>query len=85
MTEPAATPRQPFAITPARFRTLYGRLAAVLFALCVVLGALYTAWMSHTSQLYLQEVNQKLNLNHRLQQARRARVWRSILARSRLM
>jgi len=28
-----------------------------------VLGILYTAWMIRTSQLYLQEADQKLNLN----------------------
>lgn len=45
------------------FRTLYGKLAAILFGLFLLLGLLYTAWMIRTSQLYLQEVNQKLNLN----------------------
>jgi len=44
-------------------RTLYGTLAAILFALFLLIGLLYTAWMIRTSQLYLQEVNQKLNLN----------------------
>jgi signal transduction histidine kinase len=43
--------------------TLYGKLAAVLFGLFLLLGALHTAWMVRASQLYLQEVNQKLNLN----------------------
>ena len=43
------------------FRTLYGKLAAVLFGLVLLLGVLYTIWMVRTSQLYLQEVNQKLN------------------------
>ena len=48
---------------PALFPTLYGKLAAILFGLCLVLGILYTAWMIRTSQLYLQEADQKLNLN----------------------
>jgi signal transduction histidine kinase len=45
------------------FRTLYGKLATVLFGLFLLLGLLYTAWVFRTSQLYLQEVNQKLNVN----------------------
>ena len=48
---------------PSIFRTLYGKLAAILFGLFMLLGLLYTVWMIRTSQLYLQEVNQKLNLN----------------------
>ncbi|HXG86880.1 MAG TPA: HAMP domain-containing sensor histidine kinase [Vicinamibacterales bacterium] len=48
---------------PALFRTLYGKLAAILFGLCLLLGILYTAWMIRTSQLYLQEVDQQLNVN----------------------
>lgn len=48
---------------PALIPTLYGKLAAILFGLCLVLGILYTAWMIRTSQLYLQESDQKLNLN----------------------
>ncbi len=44
-------------------QTLYGKLAAILFGLFLLIGLLYTAWMIRTSQLYLQEVNQKLNLN----------------------
>lgn len=45
------------------FTTLYGKLAAILFGLFLLLGLLYTAWMIRTSQLYLQEVTQKLNVN----------------------
>ena len=48
---------------PALIPTLYGKLAAILFGLCLVLGILYTAWMIRTSQRYLQEADQKLNLN----------------------
>ncbi|MBA3641200.1 MAG: cache domain-containing protein, partial [Acidobacteria bacterium] len=43
--------------------TLYGKLATILFGLFLLLGLLYTAWIIRTSQFYLQEVNQKLNLN----------------------
>ncbi len=45
------------------FRTLYGKLAALLLGLFLLLGLLYTAWIIRTSRLYLQEVNQKLNVN----------------------
>jgi signal transduction histidine kinase len=45
------------------FRTLYGRVAAVIFGVFLLVGLLYTLWMIRTSQLYLQEVNQKLNVN----------------------
>jgi signal transduction histidine kinase len=45
------------------FRTIYGRLALILFGLFILLGLLYTGWIIRTSQLYLEEVNQKLNLN----------------------
>jgi len=45
------------------FSTLYGKLAAILFGLFLLLGLLHTIWMIRTSQLYLQEVTQKLNLN----------------------
>lgn len=61
MTESHGSRSRRFARWP--FRTLYGKLATMLFALCVVLGTLYTAWMGRTSQLYLREVNQKLNVN----------------------
>lgn len=44
-------------------RTLYGKLAGTLFGLFLLLGVLYTGWMIRTSQLYLQEVNQRLNVN----------------------
>jgi hypothetical protein len=44
-------------------QTLYGKLAAILFGLFLLIGLLYTAWMIRTSQLYLQAVNQKLNIN----------------------
>ena len=44
-------------------QTLYGKLAAILFGLFLLIGLLYTAWMIRTSQLYLQEVNQKLDIN----------------------
>jgi signal transduction histidine kinase len=61
------TTGRPLSTPPRRsrspFRTLYGKLAAVLFGLFLVLGLLYTAWMVRTSRLYLQEVNQKLNVN----------------------
>lgn len=65
MTEEAAETRSSGRVPHRRSlsRTLYGRLAALLFGLCLLLGGLYTAWMVRTSQLYLQEVNQKLNRN----------------------
>ncbi|MBA2354286.1 MAG: sensor histidine kinase [Acidobacteria bacterium] len=44
-------------------RTLYGRLSTVLFGLFLLLGLIHTAWVLRTSQLYLHEVNQKLNVN----------------------
>ncbi|MFN2446726.1 MAG: ATP-binding protein [Vicinamibacterales bacterium] len=34
----------------------------MLFGLFLLVGVLYTVWMIRTSQLYLQEVNQKLNV-----------------------
>ncbi len=65
MTEQAAETRASVRVPHRRSlsRTLYGKLAALLFGLCLLLGGLYTAWMVRTSQLYLQEVNQKLNRN----------------------
>ena len=60
---PGTPPSRP---PPARrflVGTLYGKLAVMFFGLFLFLGLLYTAWLIRTSQLYLQEVNQRLNLN----------------------
>lgn len=43
------------------FKTLYGKLAAVLLGLLCLIGVLYIALTLLTTQMYLQEVNQKLN------------------------
>jgi len=58
-----ASPPEPAAPRRALIGTLYGKLATILFGLFLLLGLLYTAWIIRTSQFYLQEVNQKLNLN----------------------
>lgn len=42
-------------------RSLYGKLALVLFILFGSVGVLYTALTSFTTRMYQQEVNQKLN------------------------
>jgi len=42
-------------------RSLYAKLAAVLLALCVVVGAVYVGVTLFATRLYLDEVNQKLN------------------------
>ena len=44
------------------FNTLYGKLAAVLLGLVCLIGVLATLLTLYTTRLYLQEVNQKLNL-----------------------
>jgi two-component system OmpR family sensor kinase len=44
-------------------RTLYAKLAAVLLALCVAVGAVYVSVTLFATRLYLDEVNQKLNRN----------------------
>jgi signal transduction histidine kinase len=44
-------------------RTLYAKLAAVLLALCVAVGAVYVLVTLFATRLYLDEVNQKLNRN----------------------
>lgn len=43
------------------FRTLYSKLATAFLALLLLLGALYIGVTLFTTQMYLQEVNQKLN------------------------
>ena len=43
------------------FKTLYGKLAAVLLGLFCLIGVLATLLTLYTTRLYLQEVNQKLN------------------------
>src|ERR1051326_3743336 len=42
-------------------RSLYAKLAAVLLALCVAVGAVYVGVTLVATRLYLDEVNQKLN------------------------
>ena len=42
-------------------RSLYAKLAAVLLALCVAVGAVYVSVTLFATRLYLDEVNQKLN------------------------
>ncbi len=42
-------------------RSLYGKLALVLFVLFGAVGVLYTVLTSFTTRMYQQEVNQKLN------------------------
>ena len=42
-------------------RSLYAKLAAVLLALCVAVGAVYVVVTLIATRLYLDEVNQKLN------------------------
>jgi signal transduction histidine kinase len=44
------------------FKTLYSRLAATLFGLLCLLGVAYVLLTLFTTQTYLQEVSQKLNL-----------------------
>ncbi len=43
------------------FKTLYGKLTAVLLGLLCLVGLLYILLTLYTTRLYLQEVNQKLN------------------------
>ena len=43
------------------FNTLYGKLAAVLFGLFCLIGAVAISLTLYVTQLYFQEVNQKLN------------------------
>lgn len=43
------------------FKNLYTRLAAVLFAVFLIIGVLYILLTIYTTRLYFQEVNQKLN------------------------
>lgn len=43
------------------FNTLYGKLAAVFFGLFCVIGAVAVLFTLYTTQLYFQEVSQKLN------------------------
>jgi two-component system, OmpR family, sensor kinase len=43
------------------FNTLYGKLAAVLFGLFCVIGAVTVALTLYSTRLYFQEVSQKLN------------------------
>ncbi|CUS38847.1 ATP-binding protein [Candidatus Nitrospira nitrificans] len=43
------------------FNTLYGKLAAVLFGLFCVIGAVAVALTLYSTRLYFQEVSQKLN------------------------
>jgi signal transduction histidine kinase len=44
------------------FKTLYSRLAATLFGLLCILGVAYVLLTLFTTETYLQEVSQKLNL-----------------------
>ncbi len=43
------------------FHTLYGKLAAVLFGLFCVIGAVVVVLTLYSTRLYFQEVSQKLN------------------------
>jgi len=43
------------------FKTLYARLAAVLLGLFCLIGVFYVLLTLFTTQMHLQEVNQKLN------------------------
>jgi len=43
------------------FKTLYFRLAVVLFGLFCLIGVLYSLLTLYTTRMYFQEVNQKLN------------------------
>ena len=43
------------------FKTLHGKLSAVLLALFLMIGAVYYSISSYTTRRYLQEVNQNLN------------------------
>ena len=43
------------------FRTLYGKLSAVLLALFLLIGALFVALTLYTTRVHLQEANQRLN------------------------
>lgn len=43
------------------FRTLYGKLSAVLLALFLLVGALFVVLTLYTTRIHLQETNQRLN------------------------
>lgn len=43
------------------FRTLYGKLSAVLLALFLLVGALFVSLTLYTTRVHLQETNQRLN------------------------
>ncbi len=43
------------------FRTLYGKLSAVLLALFLLVGALFVALTLYTTKVHIQETNQRLN------------------------
>lgn len=45
------------------FRSLYSKLAAVLFGLFAVLGAVFAGVTLFSTEMYQQEINQKLNRN----------------------
>jgi signal transduction histidine kinase len=45
------------------FKTLYGKIAAVLFTLFLVIGILYVSLTIYTTRLYIQEGAQRLNFN----------------------
>jgi methyl-accepting chemotaxis protein len=45
------------------FKTLYGKIAAILFTLFFVIGILYVSLTIYTTRLYIQEGAQRLNFN----------------------